>query len=115
MSLTESDHTSYLFEDICALINNAKGRLASTANAEISMLYWKIGDCINTNLLDGQRAQYGQQIVSQLAAKLRGIYGRKGFDVRNLRRMMQFAKFFPDIQIVSQAATQLRELKTDQN
>ena len=34
-------------------------------------------------------------------------YETKGFDTRNIRRMMQFARMFPDIRIVTPLATQL--------
>jgi len=101
------DNQSKLFEDVCNLIDSAKSRVASNANIEMTLLYWQIGKRVNNDLLDGQRADYGKQIVSQLATQLQTVYGTKGFEVRNIRRMMQFARLFPDIQIVSQAATQL--------
>ena len=100
------DNQSKLFEDVCNLIDSAKSRVASNANIEMTLLYWQIGERVNNDLLDGQRADYGKQIVSQLATQLQTVYRTKGFEVRSIRRMMQFAKLFPDIQIVSQAATQ---------
>jgi len=96
-----------LFGDICKLIEEAKSIVANTANRTITLLYWKIGERINNDLLKGKRAGYGDQIVSQLATQLQQIYGKKGFETRNIRRMMQFATLFADFQIVSQAATQL--------
>jgi predicted nuclease of restriction endonuclease-like (RecB) superfamily len=44
--------------------------------------------------------------VSQLATQLSLQYGRE-FELRNLRRMMQFARQFSNLQIMSQVATQL--------
>ncbi|HLA36450.1 MAG TPA: DUF1016 N-terminal domain-containing protein [Rhodocyclaceae bacterium] len=41
-----------------------------------------------------------------MAIQLLAGYGRS-FEVRNLRRMMQFAEQFPDFEIVSPLATQL--------
>lgn len=32
---------------------------------------------------------------------------KRGFQERNIRRMMQFAELFPDFQIVSELSTQL--------
>lgn len=58
-------------------------------------------------MLDGKRAEYGKQIVAQLATKLQLQYGKRGFEERNIRRMMQFASLFPDYRIVSQSATHL--------
>ncbi len=70
-------------------------------------MYWKIGDRINTVLLERERASYGKQVVQQLAERLQNTYGTKGFEERNLRRMMQFAKLFRDTSILSRAATKL--------
>jgi hypothetical protein len=44
--------------------------------------------------------------VSTLALQLTEQYGRS-YEVRNLRRMMQFAEFFTDLEIVPPLATQL--------
>jgi predicted nuclease of restriction endonuclease-like (RecB) superfamily len=52
------------------------------------------------------RAEYGKKIESLLATQLQGKYGRS-FELRNLRRMMQFSARFPNIEIVSPLATQL--------
>lgn len=96
-----------LYQDVCKLVEEARTFVANTSNKAITILYWKIGERINKDFLDGRRAEYGKQIVSQLATKLQLQYGKRGFEKRNLRRMMQFASLFPDYQIVSQTATQL--------
>jgi len=101
------ENPSKLFNDVCKLIDSVKNRVASNAHIEMTLLYWQIGERVNNDLLDGQLADYGKQIVSQLATQLQTVYRIKGFEVRSIRRMMQFARLFPDIQIVSQAATQL--------
>ncbi len=99
--------TANLYKDVCSLVEEARTFVATTANKTITLLYWKIGERINNELLDGGRAAYGKQIVWQLATQLQQQFGKRGFQERNIRRMMQFAGLFPDIQIVSQAATQL--------
>lgn len=96
-----------LYSDICKLQDEARTFVANTANKSMTLLYWKIGERINTDLLDGKRAQYGKQIVSHLATQLQLNYGKRGFEERNIRRMIQFTVLFPDFQIVSQAATKL--------
>lgn len=96
-----------LMQDLRQIIEQAKGHVAATANYALTMMYWHIGNRINTEVLDNQRAEYGKQIVSQVATQLQIEYGSKGFESRNIRRMMQFATLFPDEQIVSQVATQL--------
>jgi len=92
-------------------------------------MYWHIGERINREVLDNQRAEYVKQIVAQVARQLQKMactspchpqivatvsqqlqaeYGEKGFEKSSITRMMKFAKLFPDEQIVSQTATQLR-------
>ena len=96
-----------LYDDICKIVDESRSYLAQTVNKTLTVLYWKIGERINNDLLDGDRAEYGKQIVSQLATQLQEQYGKRGFQERNIRRMMQFASIFNDFEIVSQAATQL--------
>ncbi|KEO71748.1 PDDEXK nuclease domain-containing protein [Anditalea andensis] len=96
-----------LFYDISALVENIRNAVASVVNSNITLMYWQIGERINKELLDGERAAYGKQIVSQLATQLQERFGKRGFQERNIRRMMQFAELFPDFKIVSQVATQL--------
>ena len=89
-----------LFADIRQMIEATKTQVASTVNSAMTLMYWHIGDRINREVLGGERAAYGKQIIENLAFKLSEEFG-KGFDVKSLRRMMQFASVFPDIQIVA--------------
>ena len=57
----------HLYEDIVQFIEEARTFVANTSNKTITLLYWKIGNRINNDFLDNQRAEYGKQIVSQLA------------------------------------------------
>lgn len=99
--------TQSLMEDLRQIINQARGHVAATANYELTMMYWHIGERINRDVLGSQRAEYGKQIVAQVARQLQKEYGKKGFDDKSIRRMMQFANLFADEQIVAQAARQL--------
>jgi predicted nuclease of restriction endonuclease-like (RecB) superfamily len=76
------------------------------ASRETVLIFWQVGRRINDGVLENQRADYGKQIVSRLATQLTEKYGRS-FEVRNLRRMMQFAEQFSDFEIVSPSATHL--------
>ena len=96
-----------LIQDLRQIIEQARGRVAATANYELTMMYWHIGERINREVLDNQRAEYGKQIVAQVARQLQEEYGSKGFDEKSIRRMMQFANLFADEQIVAQAARKL--------
>ena len=96
-----------LIQDLRQIIEDARGHLATTANYELTMMYWHIGERINREVLGNQRAEYGKQIVAQVAQQLQITYGEKGFEKSSITRMMKFAKLFPDRQIVAQVARQL--------
>ena len=89
-------NTQSLILDLRQIIEQARGQVAATANYAQTMMYWHIGERINREVLGNQRAEYGKQIVSQVSTQLQEEYGKKGFEPRNIRRMMQFAKEFPD-------------------
>ncbi len=95
-----------LFNDVCHIIESARQRVAVNVSSELTLMYWHIGERINTEVLHNQRAEYGKEIVSTLSTQLQGRYG-KDFNLRNLRRMMQFAREFEDYQIVSTLSTRL--------
>lgn len=67
---------------------------------------WQVGNHINQDILENKRAEYVKQIVSTLSAQLKEQYG-SNFELRNLRRMMQFAAQFTDSQIVVTLSRQL--------
>ena len=95
-----------LFATVSGLIEEARRTLARQASSTTVYLFWRIGQQVNGEILNHQRAEYGQKIVSSLATQLVASYGRS-FEARNLRRMMQFAEQFPDFGIVSAVTTQL--------
>lgn len=96
-----------LLQDLRHIIEQARIRVATHANSELTMMYWHIGQRINREVLGMQRAEYGKQIVATVSQRLQEEFGAKGFDLRNIQRMIQFAGLFPDGKIVSQLATQL--------
>ncbi len=95
-----------VISDLRHLIQSARERVAATVNAELTFLYWRIGQRLRTEMLGGKRADYGKQIVEAVAADLTAQFGR-GFDRANLFRMLQFAELFPDEQIVATLSRQL--------
>ena len=101
----KSDHV-HLLTDIQHLINQARQKVASVVNAELTMLYWKVCYRINIEVLKDERAEYGQSIIEDLARSLTIEYGRS-FEEKNLRRMIQFAELFPDEKIVAALRRQL--------
>jgi hypothetical protein len=59
MSNDLSPQENVLFQEIRQMIDAAKQRVAIAINAEITLLYWQIGKRIQTEVLQGQRAEYG--------------------------------------------------------
>lgn len=48
----------------------ARQQVAQAANSTLTMLYWKVGERIGREILRGQRADYGEQIVATLSQQL---------------------------------------------
>lgn len=96
-----------LMTDLRQIIDEARIHLASTANYELTMMYWHIGERINRDVLRKERATYGKQIIATVSRQLQTWYGSKGFEERTIRRMVQFAQEFPDWQIVSPLVSKL--------
>ena len=71
-----------LMTDLRQLIDEVRIHVASTANCELTMMYWHIGERINRVVLGNERATYGKQIVPQVATQLQNIYGHKGKERR---------------------------------
>ncbi|MBL0711155.1 MAG: DUF1016 domain-containing protein, partial [Colwellia sp.] len=88
-----------LFGDIKQLITTAKQRAAVAINSELTLLYWQVGQRINNEVLGGERAGYGKEIVSELAKALTMQFGR-GWSKRNLFQMLKFSEIFPEVEIV---------------
>lgn len=88
------------------MIEEARSAVAVTVNAGLTILYWQIGKRINEEILRGERAEYGEEIVATLSRQLVEAYGR-GFTEKSLRRMVQFADSFPDNRIVAALSRQL--------
>ena len=95
-----------LHAELRALIASSRQRLAGAVNAELTRLYWNVGQRLRTEVLGEGRASYGAQLLDQLGQQLTQEFGR-GFESRNLRRMVKFAESFPDAAIVSTLSTQL--------
>lgn len=95
-----------LHAELRALISASRQRLAGAVNAELTRLYWTVGQRLTSEVLGGERASYGARLIDQLGQRLTQEFGR-GFESRNLRRMVKFAEAFPNQEIVSTLSTQL--------
>lgn len=95
-----------LLADIRGLIEGARRQTAVVVNTGLTLMYWRIGERIQAEVLGGERAAYGEQIVATLSRQLSVDYGRS-FGVKNLRHMMRFAESFPNSETVSALSRQL--------
>ncbi|WP_404786165.1 YhcG family protein [Altericista sp. CCNU0014] len=95
-----------LFSEIRQLIDTAKQRAAVAINAEITLLYWQVGKRIQTEVLQGQRAEYGKQVIVALSQHLTQTYG-KGWSKRQLNYCVLISEVFPDREIAHTVCAQL--------
>ena len=107
MSNTIIKQEDILFTDLCNIIDSARHRVATVANSGMTLMYWGVGNRINTELLNNERAEYGKQIVVTVSQQLQEKYGKKGFEYSNVTRMMKLASLLPDHQIVVTLSQQL--------
>ena len=71
----------------------ARQRGASGGDAELTLLFWRIGQRIHTEVLAGQRAGYGDEILPTLAEQPVRDF-RRCFSDKILRRMEQISATF---------------------
>lgn len=95
-----------LYSELSQIIKQGKKRVTAQVNSTLTLTYWQIGNRINNELLQNKRAEYGKQIVITAAQQLVEKYGNS-FSARNLRRMMQFADEFSNLEIVPPVVSQL--------
>ena len=88
-----------LFSDVCSMIENARKHVAVYVNSEICLMKWHIGKRIKEDVLYNQRAEYGKQIVKNLAQKLTDKYGN-GWSDRSLLHCIRAAYTFSEEEIV---------------
>ena len=97
---------SKLFDQINALIHDARARVAITVNRELVLLYWQVGKAIKEDILDNKRADYGEQVIVLLARKLQEQYG-KGWSKQQLLHCLRSAETFSKNQILYAVRRQL--------
>jgi predicted nuclease of restriction endonuclease-like (RecB) superfamily len=86
-----------LVQDLRQIITDARRHAASAVNIALTLLYWRVGDRIRRDVLQNERARYGEQILATLSQELIAEFGR-GFDATNLTRMMKFRELDQSLQ-----------------
>lgn len=95
-----------LLERVSSLIEQTRAAVATQANAALTLMHWRIGRMIDTEILCETRADYAKEIVASLEPQLTRRFGR-GFTRANLYRMIQFSQVFSDEEIVVSLSRQL--------
>ena len=81
------------YSHVKEILENARKKTYNAINFAMVEAYWEIGKSIVEKQEGNCKAEYGKQIIKELAKLLTNDYG-KGFDESNLRRMRQFYLFF---------------------
>ena len=89
-----------LLLDLRALVQSARQRLATVANATYTLLCWQIGRRLLRDNLQSGRAAYGKQILATVSQELTAEFGA-GFNYTSLTRMARFAEWMTDEPIVA--------------
>lgn len=85
---TLSENT--LFDRVVSILGQARDNVVRAVNTNMVMAYWLIGREIVQEIQGGEnRAEYGKQVLEQLAFKLNQRYG-SGFSIANVRNFRQF-------------------------
>ena len=105
-SVELAKYSKDLFDDLRQLILVTREQVASQSNSALTQLYWHIGQRISQQVLNDQRAGYGKQVIHNVSQQLSHEFG-KGFQEKNLRRMIQFYNAFDDLNIVATLSRQL--------
>ncbi len=84
-----------LLEEIKEHIRRAQTRAVLSANREMLALYWEVGRLIRSRQeIEGWGAGVLRRLATDLKSDLPGV---KGFSERNLKRMTQFHRAYPDL------------------
>lgn len=103
----ENKEFNNLFQSIAQLIDESRQQVAVAINSELTMLYWRVGKYIKSEVLDNKdRAPYGGEIIDDLSIKLTDSFG-KGWNRRQLYHCLHTVETFPEKEIVHTLCTQL--------
>ena len=95
-----------LFDELSALIEQGKQKIAIAANSTLTLLFWHLGNRINEEVLHNERAKYGKRIIEIISVELENKYGRN-FNEKNIRRMVRFSQEFSDFNILPTLSAKL--------
>ena len=89
ITIMAEQQNNVLFKDACLIIDQAQAYAYRLVNETLIKRNWLLGLRIQHEVLQGQRAEYGEQVVKVLAKELTAKYG-EGFSWRNLYNYIDF-------------------------
>src|ERR1700675_2774895 len=97
--MTISEDYNKIRAGIVELLKTARTAAARNVNSIMTAVYWEIGRrIVETEQAGAVRANYGDELIKQLANDLSAQFGR-GFGVVNLSQMRRFFLTWPTKQI----------------
>lgn len=89
-----------IYQRIRNIVEDARGRVWRTVNAEMVCAYWLIGkEIVEEEQKGKKRAEYGEALINDLSSRLTMDFG-KGFTTANIWNMRQFYLAYPKLYAV---------------
>jgi predicted nuclease of restriction endonuclease-like (RecB) superfamily len=89
------------FDKVSALLREARKSVIQTVNTTMVLTYFEIGKMIIEEEQEGkERAEYGKQLIHELASRLSCEFGR-GFSTTNIKQMRSFYLIYSKGQTLS--------------
>ena len=93
------------FDEIIAIIDNARARALKAVNAELIQMYWSVGEYLSALCAN---SGFGDKVIDEVASFVaQANPGVKGFNRRGLYRMKQFYETYKDDEFVTPLVTQI--------
>ncbi len=90
-----TNNTDGLLHDACIIIDEAQKKAYCAVNETLIKRNWLLGMRIRHEVLNEKRAEYGEQVIKELAKRLTEIYGR-GYKKSNLYTFVTFYQSYPN-------------------
>ena len=105
MSNNEIQH-QLLLDELNQIIQSGRNNILLSVNSTITLVYWQVGLRIQKEILIGDRAAYGKQVIKNASKHLTQQFG-SGWGEKHLRHRIRFSEIFSDHEIVSTLCRQL--------
>lgn len=89
-------NTKILLNDVCAIIEQAQATAYRAVNETLIKRNWLLGMRIQHEVLQDQRAEYGEQVIKTLVKELTKTFGA-GFTKTNIYNYINFYQAWPKI------------------